>query len=195
MSKSSGQPEPGEPVRLPTTLIAVLTIDSDEGDQPLGVGDWRNVDPSAQWQDIHLTDQPFGRQMDRARVALLACLRMRGLNAAQVILAGQGVAGCLAIVLASRRNTHFAGVLAIDADLATLGAWQFPGTTPVRLIMHERQFREPRARHPMSYVSKTDERIMVLNTADRDATRRAAEIYLLELLANARSRGTNGWNQ
>jgi hypothetical protein len=176
-------------------LVAVLSMNSAAEDAALeGLTRWKRLNPSAAWINLNLSRPVVGP--DEVVRMLAAVLRRRHMRADQLIMIGAGRAGRLALELVLQGNLECAGILAIDVDCAPL-RWDIAATAAaIRLVVHEteRQTSGDVALLGHLRAADIDERIMILASAGNDAadaTARAAEAFLLELVAIASRRSGN----
>jgi FlaA1/EpsC-like NDP-sugar epimerase len=149
-----------------------------------GVMRWKRLNPSAAWTSVNLasprlTSESVGRM-------LVLALRRQDMKADQLIIIGAGSVGRLALELVLQGDLACAGILAIDVDCSPLRKDIAATTSAIRLVVHEAECETSAGDLLVNLrAADVDERIMMLRSVDEDpaATARAAETFLLELVA------------
>jgi hypothetical protein len=176
-------------IRIETTqaLVAMLSMDSAVEDAALvGLTRWKRLNPSVAWINVNISRPPV--EPDEITRMLVAALRRRHMGTDRLIMVGAGRAGRLALELVLQGNLECAGILAIDVDCAPLRRNIATTAAAIRLVVHEteRQTSGEVALLGQLRAADIDERIMTLVPASNaDAMARAAEAFLLELVAMA----------
>jgi hypothetical protein len=156
---------------------------------------WKRLNPSAEWLSVKLPSEPT--KSERGNHRLLGTVRRLRVPSDRLVIVGTGRHAWSALELVLQGALPCVGILAIDADWAPLPDTIVATTAAIRLVLREdkRQPRDGEALLALLQAADIDERIMMLASSgiqDHAATVRAAETFLLELVAMAsRQRGSN----
>jgi hypothetical protein len=146
------------------------------------------MNPLADWTSIDLSRAPRSLERDWVERTLVGNLNRRHMRFGQLVLLGERDAGRLALELVLDGTLECAGILAVDVALTPLRADVVPTLTAVRLVLHESEAHAAGHNNLLDVLRNADidERIMMLPSKGgewADATARAAETFLSELVA------------
>jgi hypothetical protein len=170
-------------------VVAVLTEDIPiDSASSADLARWKRLNPSAEWLSVKLPSGPMKPECGNRR--LQETVRRLRVRSDRLVIVGTGKLGRCALDLVLQGALPCAGILAIDAAWAPLPNTIAATAAAIRLVAHEDKCkgRDGDAMLALLQAADIDERIMMLASSgidDHVATARAAETFLLELIAIA----------
>ena len=152
---------------------------------PAQLSRWRRLTPLVLWSTVSVHDS----SPDAILRSVAAEVARQDVEAAQVILLGEGKAARTALELVLRGALDCAGVLAIAVPCAALPFRIVPTAAAVRLVVQREDHEDsPKLLITTLQATDIDARIIRLDPAAANVARAAAsaaETFVLELVANA----------
>jgi hypothetical protein len=172
-----------------TAAVALIT----GPELPAGMADvarWRRLTPSAVWTSVGAT------KVDRTTIVedLGTMVSRRGLRTRQVILLGAGETGRSALEAVLQGALDCAGMLAVNIPCDALSFRIAPVAAAIRLVVHQDNLQLPEGGLVRQLQrADVDVRVIGLGAAvETGAVARAAEAFVLELVAIAGRKNGNG---
>jgi predicted esterase len=163
-------------------MVALIAGPEPPAAAPEDLTRWRRLTPSAMWAFIGLTKVNRTTLVDN----IAGLMKRRAINPRQLILLGRGDTGRRAFELVAQGALDCAGIIAIDMPCHPLSRSIGPAVAAIRLVVHHHSSR-PAGERLISQLQRADFDVRVIGlgaAADRSAaTARAAEIFVLELVA------------
>lgn len=155
-----------------------------------GLASWKRMIPLADWMSVDLRHAPQSLDRDWVERTLVSALDRRHIRPGKLVLLGEKEAGRLALDLVLDGTIECAGILVVDVPCMPLRVRIVPTLAAIRLIVREGATRVIEQSNLLDDLrgADVDERIMMLPAKDIDfseATARAAETFLVELVARA----------